>query len=247
MIVERFMDPGWLSNAYLVGDGPGGRAVVVDTGGPLDAMLERVEALKLRPTLILCTHAHADHVAHNRQWQRRFRIPVAAHPLEAAALGGVELELADGQAIEAGDLELRVLHTPGHTRGMLAFVVNDEAVFTGDTLFRASVGGTSGGGPSGFEDLKRSILEVLLRLPRATRVYPGHAEPTTVGEEWEANPFVRAWRGLECLAPRPCRVHGRAATLLLEARDYDGGTKCWIRTADGRDMIVGGSQVHERG
>ena len=73
-----------------------------------------------------------------------------------------------------GGLRIRPLHIPGHTIGQLAFLVNDEMVFTGDTLFRRTVGGTRAPGHTTFEDIQHSLLEVLMKLPKETLVYPGH-------------------------------------------------------------------------
>jgi hypothetical protein len=90
-------------------------------------------------------------------------------------------------------------------------------------------------------------MEVLMRLPREMEVCPGHVDATTVGREWEENPFVRLWRGVETPTERPCTAFGREATLLLRAPDYDGGTKCWVRFADGGVLdVVPGSRVEER-
>ena len=244
MIVEKSMNGNYLSNTYLVGDRPGGRAVVIDTGGPPSPILKAIERHRLKLTHVLCTHHHVDHVAYNADYRERFGCKVCAHRDESALIRDVDSELSGGDEIRCGELAIRALHTPGHTRGQLAFLVNDEALFTGDTLFRRSVGGTRGPGASGFEDLRRSIMEVLMGLPHETIVYPGHMEETTLAEEWEQNPFVRVWRGLDAPADRRCTVGGRPATLLLEAGDYDGGTKCWVRFDDGGELaIVGGSQV----
>jgi hydroxyacylglutathione hydrolase len=122
-------------------------------------------------------------------------------------------------------------------------VVNDRDVFTGDTLFRGSVGGVRAPGSTSFEDLRHSIMEVLMALPKDTRLHPGHTDPTTVGEEWEQNAFVRLWRGLDDEGDEPCTVEGEEATLVLWAPDYDGGHKAWVRWPDGRDDIVPGSRV----
>jgi glyoxylase-like metal-dependent hydrolase (beta-lactamase superfamily II) len=244
VIVEKSMNRSYLSNSYLVGDRVGGQAVVIDTGGPLPPILEAIERHRLELTHVLCTHHHLDHVTHNSDFQQRFGCPVCAHPAEAALLRDVDLHLSDGDEIRSGELTIRALHVPGHTSGQLAFLVDDEAVFTGDTLFRRTVGGTRAPGASGFEDLQRSIMEVLMGLPRETVVYPGHMDETTILEEWEQNPFIRLWRGLDAPAERRCKVAGRPATLLLEAGDYDGGTKCWVRFDEGERLaIVGGSQV----
>jgi len=86
-------------------------------------------------------------------------------------------------------------------------------------------------------------MEVLMQLPADTPVHPGHTEPTTIGREWEDNPFVRAWRGVDAPTTRRCKAFGRAATLLLDARDYDGGRKCWVAFDDGTLDVVPGSRV----
>ena len=122
---------------------------------------------------------------------------------------------------------------------MLAFVVNDEACFTGDTLFAGSVGGTGDALP----DLRSSVMDVLMGLPHCAAVYPGHSEETTIGREWDDEPFVRVWRGVEPEGDERCRVGGEEATLVVWGRDYDGGGKAWVRFRDGRDAIVGGSRV----
>lgn len=83
-----------------------------------------------------------------------------------------------------------------------------------------------------------------MRLRRDTMVLPGHTDPTTIGEEWERNPFVRAWRGLEAARETRCTAFGLPASLLLRAKDYDGGSKCWVRFDEGNRLdIVPGSRV----
>ena len=243
MIVECSRDPGHLANAYLVGDAPGGHAVIVDAGAPVRPILDAVERHGLAPTHLLCTHGHFDHVEHLAEYRRRFGLEVCAH--RAEAIPSVDRGLEDGERLSSGRLDIRVLHVPGHTAGGLAFVVDGGCVFVGDTLFRRSVGGTRGPGATTFADLRRSIVDVLLRLPDATIVHPGHMDPTSIGEEREHNPFVRAWLGVDRHAERPCRVGGADARLLLRAPDYDGGTKCWVRFPDGALAIVAGSRVRE--
>jgi glyoxylase-like metal-dependent hydrolase (beta-lactamase superfamily II) len=244
VIVERSMDPGWLSNGYLVCDGPGGHGVIVDTGAPMEPLLRSIEELGVEITHVLCTHHHPDHVAHNAEWSSKLGCPVLGSARERGLFDRLDGTLDDGEEVTSGSLRIRALSTPGHTPGMLAFVVGEQAVFTGDTLFRGSVGGTGGGS---FDDLRRSIMDVLMRLPPAMQAWPGHSDPTTIGDEWERNPFVRAWRGLDSPGTTRCVAAGRPATLVVGARDYDGGRKCWVRFDDGRDAIVPGSRVHEDG
>ncbi len=239
------MQRDWLSNAYLVADEPGGSAVVIDSGGPSDALLVAVKRHKLTVTHLLLTHHHADHVAENAVWKGG-GAEILAHPLEAAELDDVDRTIEPGETLEIGGLTIETLHTPGHSAGMLNFVVNGQDVFTGDTLFKGSVGGVRAPGSTTFTDLKTSIMDVLMELPHEMRVHPGHTFPTTIGDEWERNEFIRLWRGIDEEGDEPCRVGGLEATLILWAPDYDGGHKAWVRWPDGRDDIVPGSRV-ERG
>jgi hydroxyacylglutathione hydrolase len=240
MIIERSMQADWLSNTYVVGDEEGGAAVVIDAGGPCAPLVEAAERLGLDVRMLLLTHHHHDHVAEASVWKG---VDVVAHPVEAELLGGVDRTIEPGETLEVGGLRIETLHTPGHTAGMLNFVVDGTEVFTGDTLFKGSVGGVRAPGSTGFADLKRSIMDVLMKLPQETRVRPGHTDPTTIGDEWEHNAFVRLWRGLDEEGGEPCRVADEDATLVLWAPDYDGGHKAWVRWLDGRDDIVPGSVV----
>jgi hydroxyacylglutathione hydrolase len=246
MIIERSMQQDWLSNAYLVGDEENGKAVVIDSGGPSGPLLEAVDRYGLDVGLLLLTHHHWDHIAENGVWKERHGVEILAHPLEAEQIDDVDRTIEPGETVEVGGLAIESVLTPGHTAGMLNFVVNGTDVFTGDTLFKGSVGGVRAPGSTSFEDLRHSIMEVLMKLPHETRVHPGHTDPTTIGDEWESNAFIRLWRGLDAEGAEPCTVEGEAATLVLWAPDYDGGHKAWVRWQDGRDDIVPGSRV-ERG
>lgn len=244
MIIEKTMSDGWLSNTWLVADKPGGHAVLIDTGGPTGPILKKIEELRLTVSHILCTHHHIDHVQHNGVYSKQFGCPVCGHSKEKELFGALDMELAHGDELVTGDLHIRALHIPGHTLGQLGFYVNEERVFTGDTLFRRSIGGTRAPGHTTFEDIQHSLMEVLMKLPKETIVHPGHTDPTTVGEEWDENPFIRMWRGMDSPGDVECLAYGEPATLLLSARDYDGGQKCWVRFEDGSDFdIVPGSQV----
>jgi glyoxylase-like metal-dependent hydrolase (beta-lactamase superfamily II) len=116
-------------------------------------------------------------------------------------------------------------------------------VFTGDTLFKDSVGGVKAPGHTTYADLRDSIMGTLMELPGETVIHPGHADDTTVAREWESNAFIRVWRGLDPEGAEPCTALGEPATLILLGADYDGGTKAWIRWPDGSDDIVPGSKV----
>jgi glyoxylase-like metal-dependent hydrolase (beta-lactamase superfamily II) len=238
MIVERSMNPQFLSNTYVVAAGEGEEAAFVDAGGPMEPLFEAVERLDLRPTVVLLTHHHHDHVCALDAIRERWpEIRVLADPREG--IDGAE-PFVDGA--HAG-LDVRALHTPGHTAGMLSFLIGDQ-VFTGDTLFKNSVGGVRAPGHTTFADIRSSIMDTLLTLPPETTIRPGHTDPTTVAEEWEGNAFVRVWRGLDPEGDEPCTALGEPARLVLLGDDYDGGHKAWVRWGSaGADDIVPGSQV----
>jgi hydroxyacylglutathione hydrolase len=244
MIIERSMNDDWLSNTYLVIDEEGGSAVVIDAGGPCAPLLEAAAARGVYVRTLLLTHHHHDHVAEAYMWRD---VEVLAHPAEAALLDGVDRTISPGDTLELGGLRIEAIHTPGHTAGMLNFLINEGDVFTGDTLFKGSVGGVRAPGSTSFADLKHSVMGVLMDLPSDTRVHPGHTDPTTIGDEWEENAFIRLWRGLDEEGHEPCRVGEDEATLVLWAPDYDGGHKAWVRWPDGSDDIVPGSRVERTG
>jgi glyoxylase-like metal-dependent hydrolase (beta-lactamase superfamily II) len=217
-IVERSMDDRWLSSAFVVGDEPGGVAVFVDSGAPLEPLLELVERERLTPTHVLHPRAPRPRRARGRA-RRRFRVPV----------------VTDG--VETGGLRIEAIPTPGHSDDGVAFVVNGEACFSGDTLFRDAVGG----GPA--DVVRMSVMERLMTLPHEMRVLPGHTVETTIGREWERNPFVRFWRGLDPEDGGRCRVGGEEGTVLVTSPDYDGKGKLLVRLDDGTERIIGASRV----
>ena len=245
MIVERTENPNWLSNSYLVADPDSGTGVLIDGNEDLGPLVERAKRDGIEITHVLVTHPHADHVAGIAEARAALgNPPLVAHAETAAELDDeVAVILADGDELDAGGLHVKAIYTPGHAGGHLAYLVDGTDVFTADVLFKGTVGGTMAPGASGFDDLRSSVMR-LLELPPETRVHPGHKEPTTVGEQWADNPFVRIWRGIDATGEEQVTVWDREATLVLWAPDYDGTNKAWIRFADdGADGIVGGSQV----
>ena len=213
MLVARSMHPGWLSNAYLVADEEGGSAVYVDSGAPLEPLFEAAERWTVRPSHVLRTHGDPDHVEHE---------------------GDLGLPVVTGSH-EAGGLSFRAIATPGHADDHLAFLAGD-ALFSGDVLFKDAVGG-------GDPDQVRDSVMRLMELPPETRVFPGHTDETTIGREWEENPFVRVWRGAEPEGTERCRVEGREGTIIVWSPDYDGKGKGWVRFDDGTGRIMGGSRI----
>ena len=207
------MHPGWLSNAYLVADEEGGSAVYVDSGAPLEPLFEAAQGWNVKPTHVLRTHGDPDHVEHE---------------------GDLGLPVVTG-ALDVGGLSFEAIATPGHADDHLAFLVGD-ALFAGDVLFKDAVGG-------GDPDQVRDSVMRLMELPPETRVYPGHTDETTIGREWEENPFVRVWRGAEPEGTERCRVDGREGTIVVWSPDYDGKGKGWVRFDDGTGRIMGGSRI----
>jgi hydroxyacylglutathione hydrolase len=220
VLVERSMHPQWLSNAYLLADGPGGTAVFVDSGASLEPLHEVVERERLTVTHLLTTHAHSDHVEGDDELVERYGVEIVKGPLET------------------GGLTIQALETPGHADDHLAFVVNETVAFTGDILFKDAVGGGPDAAP-----IRTSVMDALMTLPPEVRILPGHTDESTIGREWEQNPFVRYWRGDAPSIDEPVRVAGDEATLVVWSPDYDGKGKALVRFADGREAIVGGSRV----
>ena len=237
------MNDQFLSNTYLVSD-EGGGGFFVDAGGPVEPLIEVAERDGLTPTHVLLTHHHYDHVSELGKLTARWPdLEVLMSPDEPA-VEGTTGELIPGQ-LQVGALTVTALPTPGHTKGMISLLIGGPPaqVFTGDTLFKNSVGGVRAPGHTSYADLRDSIMGTLMELPPDTVIYPGHADPTTVGREWEDNAFIRVWRGLDPEGSEPCTAMGEQATLIHLGDDYDGGHKAWVRWPDGSDDIVPGSQV----
>jgi hydroxyacylglutathione hydrolase len=239
MVIERAMSDGFLTNTYLVAAAPGGPGFLIDAGGPMQPLFDAADRQDIDVTHVLLTHHHHDHVCALDEVKRRYPdIAVLAHPDEP-------VDAQPFEPLSIGALDVGAVHTPGHTKGMLNFTVGGH-VFTGDTLFKGSIGGVRAPLSTSYADIKASIMETLMDLDHATEVHPGHTDPTTIGDEWERNAFIRVWRGVDPEGDEQVTVWGDPATLVVWGDDYDGGHKAWLRWADGRDDIVPGSQV-ERG
>jgi hydroxyacylglutathione hydrolase len=243
MILERVEHPVWTSNAYLVADGDGGHGVLVDSNGEEEPLLAQIDAHNITITHVLVTHQHGDHVVDVAGLARRYGVSVVGSELTKEAGVPIDETFADGDVVRSGELEIQAIATPGHCPDHFALLVNGTDCLTADCLFKGTVGGTMGGGATGYADQWNSIMNRLMTLPPETRIHPGHTLPSTVGDEWEGNPFIRIWRGLDPEGTEQCLVRGEPATLILFGPDYDGTHKAWVRYPDGRDAIVGGSQI----
>jgi glyoxylase-like metal-dependent hydrolase (beta-lactamase superfamily II) len=246
VIIERSMNDDFVSNTYVVADEPQGHAVMIDAGGPVEPLLEFLGRGPFELTHILLTHHHHDHVSEvDKVLERYPGTPVLIHELERDRVPAATGTMEPGVVITSGALEIEPIHTPGHTAGMLSLLINGTDVFTGDTLFKGSVGGVRAPGSTSYQDLRTSIMDKLLKLPPSTRIHPGHTDPTTVADELEHNRFVRIWRGVDEEGSEQCTALGQPATLILLGDDYDGGHKAWVRWPDGSDDIVPGSRVSQ--
>ncbi|MDQ4095903.1 MAG: MBL fold metallo-hydrolase [Actinomycetota bacterium] len=193
-------------NCYVVGDPKTKEAIVIDPGGDAsdlaDALVER--ALTVRA--IVATHAHFDHLIAAEHLRELTGAPFLLHDHDRPLLDwyqesgrmflGVELPpppeidtaAEEGNRLSAGSVELRIVHTPGHSPGSIS-LFGDDVVFSGDTLFAQGVGRVDLPGGDG-RALVGAIKEKIFTLPDDTPVYPGHGPATTVLREKRLNPFV---------------------------------------------------------
>lgn len=202
-------------NCYVLAQRQGSDAIVVDPGQRAFGQLRRIlDENRLTPSAVLLTHGHIDHVWSAQKVADTFGCPVYIHPEDRSMLtdpirgfGPRIAQLAvgslfreprqvvnlseDGQTLDLGGVPVTVDHTPGHTRGSVSFRVPDAGlVFTGDTLFKGSVGRTDLPGGSG-RDLIGSIMTKLMVLDDDVRVLPGHGDSSFVGAERSTNPFLQ--------------------------------------------------------
>ena len=194
------------TNCYLIGCEQTQQGAVIDPGGEGERLVREIEKTQLEIAYVLITHAHFDHIGGIADVVAATGAELAIHPderpiLEAgggAARWGLRVEpspppdlaLSDGQVLHIGELELKVLLTPGHSPGSVTFYETNEGVaFVGDVLFSSGVGRTDlRGGDRRI--LEHSIKEVLFSLPDETVVYPGHGPKTTIGRERRSNPWL---------------------------------------------------------
>ena len=204
--VEIFTDLSFGTNSYMIWREGSDSAVLIDAGLSTHLILEFLERNGLSLEVVLLTHGHPDHIAGAAEVASATGAPVYLHSIEIeivkvlppallAMLGIDELALppefeplTDDQVLELAGLEIKVLHTPGHSPGSVSFLI-DGALFDGDLVFRGSIGRTDFPGGD-FETLMRSVSEKVFILEPDTKLYPGHMGPSTVGWEKRTNPFL---------------------------------------------------------
>ncbi|MFM9007814.1 MAG: MBL fold metallo-hydrolase [Bacteroidota bacterium] len=211
MRIEQFTFNPFQENTYLL-IASDGVCAIVDPGcygaQECEALSEYIDSNGLRPERLLHTHCHLDHMFGNRYVAERYNLIPEHHPLEtlilkAAVDTGIRFglpvdaspegdpNLVDGMVIQFGDLQLDVLHTPGHSPGSVCFYHSESGqLIGGDVLFRESIGRSDLPGGD-HQILLRSIRDRLFILPEKTTVYPGHGESTSIGYEILNNPFMQ--------------------------------------------------------
>jgi len=197
-------------NCFIVFDEKTKDAVVIDPGDNADDILRVIKEKGLKVKYIVNTHAHFDHVGANRAIKDATGAELLLHEADAPVLAAVERQsrsfgmkpvtspppdrlLKHGDVINAGEVSLKVLHTPGHTPGGIS-LLEQGMVFTGDSLFAGSIGRTDFPGGD-LKTLLRAIKENLMVLPDDTKVFSGHGPASTIGDERRENPFLNKHSG----------------------------------------------------
>ena len=200
-------------NCYVVSD-DSHECVIIDCGAYYDeecvAIDNYLREQQLKPVRLLATHGHLDHNFGNAHLFQQYglKVEICAEdqqlverlPQQAAALFGMEISedqppvgrlLSDGDSITFGNHTFQVLSTPGHSHGSCLFYIQEEGiVFSGDTLFRMSIGRTDF--PEGsWQLMEQSLTKIAGTLPKETVVYPGHGPQTTIADELQYNPYLR--------------------------------------------------------
>ncbi len=172
MTVEQILT-GRDNYSYLIYSEEAKEAALVDPGFSAADSLKRLSELGLDLTYIINTHHHADHTAANDSVKKLFSPQILAHELDAPKIkGGVDSTLQDGQILNIGEIEIKIIHTPGHTRGGICLLVDDKYLLTGDTLFIGDCGRVDL--PDGSNREMFNTLARLKELPNDLIVYPGH-------------------------------------------------------------------------
>ena len=203
-VVDRFMD----ENTYIIGDKKTKKCAIIDPGGSIIDIFNIIKQHGLTVEYIILTHGHGDHICRVPEIKSKTNAKIVAHVNEeevlidrnknlSAQLPGPLVEfdadeyVQEGDIIELGSLKLKVIHTPGHTKGGVCYYFADYGwLISGDTLFQMSIGRTDF--PTGnLNDLLTAIREKLFVLPPWTKVLSGHTPPTTIEEESRCNPFLQ--------------------------------------------------------
>ncbi len=207
MILETVCVGQMQVNCYILASGPHSRAIIIDPGDEQQKIERVLKKYDLKPAFVINTHGHIDHIG----CDDKFGVPVYIHRKDSGLLFNPELNLSvflassltiksdvkileDNESIELEQIQLEVIHLPGHTPGGIALLMKkpqDNILFTGDSLFYHGIGRTDFPGAS-EEALIKSIKMRLFKLRDDTIIYPGHGPSSTIGEERDNNPFLNS-------------------------------------------------------
>jgi hydroxyacylglutathione hydrolase len=204
LIIEKMPVGPLETNCYLIAGDEGGPGAVIDPGDYADQILAVAERLGINIEKIIVTHGHWDHIGALADLANLTGAEVLVHKKDAEYLTDPDKNLSglvfarrerradrsveDGDIIKIGDLDLRVIHTPGHTPGSMSILVENN-LFCGDLIFFGSIGRTDLPGGS-RDEMHHSLHAKAMMLPDETNIYPGHGPVTTVGREREENPYI---------------------------------------------------------
>jgi glyoxylase-like metal-dependent hydrolase (beta-lactamase superfamily II) len=205
MITEQIITRLYAENVWLVGDPQTRQGLIVDPGDQASEIIAKITASAIRPLAILNTHGHPDHLAAAADLQEYYQIPFYLHSAESATFRAA---ISFGQMLgipvnrlpepvtfienenipEVAPFQIKVITTPGHTPGSVCYLI-DGRLFSGDTLFRNSIGRVDLPGGS-WPQMEKSLSKLRM-LPPETLVYPGHGMQTTIAHELRHNPYLR--------------------------------------------------------
>jgi len=195
MFVKMFTVGMLRTNCFLVADIKSREASVIDPGfdseSEANPILREIARNGLEVKYIIDTHGHSDHIGGNAPLKKLTKAPILIHEYDSALLSSLPADrrLHDGDLIEVGSVKLRVIHTPGHSKGSIV-LLGADCVFSGDTLFAGSIGRYDLPGGS-LREIQSSLRNKLMTLPDHFKVYPGHGPVSTIGEERRNNPFLQ--------------------------------------------------------
>jgi hydroxyacylglutathione hydrolase len=207
ILLNRYIEGPLEVNTYLLADlNHLNISAIIDPGGRSEDLLADIMKFDLKLKYIINTHGHIDHISFNKFFKHQYGCEILVHEADAELLSKKQddflftlvageispppdRKFLDGEVLQIGDIELRVIHTPGHTPGSVC-LQGDGYLFSGDTLFEGSIGRTDLPGGS-YQELINSIHNRILTLGDDITIYPGHGGFTTVGEEKESNPFLQ--------------------------------------------------------
>jgi len=199
LIIEAIPAGIYDANCYILVEENTKECGIIDPGGDSERLISQIDKLNAKPKFILLTHGHMDHVGGVIDLVKKYNIPFYISKADEeymekddfvfGTLPKASGYLKENDILKLGDEIIKVLETPGHTKGGLCFLLNNDKVFTGDTLFNGSIGRTDFIGGS-MSEIINSIKEKLLPLGDRVDVYPGHGDMTTIEHEKKYNPFL---------------------------------------------------------